>query len=366
MLVADEAAGNAWRALTEEDLDALLDDALDPGWAGLARRPLPAVLDTDFIRTGLHYQLRHGHPPKSVTTARRGLLRLFMEYETLAETGDRLPRFAAQFGVPVADLRRMLNEDWLPHVDVVRLPAALRQADPRAAEVRDRDAADFPAAALAALLSPCLMLTCNYKHFGALGVRTRSQAVDGVMAVAAINVGESRVQALVMVPAAPALAAGGALRWASARFGPAAWVGAGLLAAGGIYWYRKQPPGRRGQLRQSAAAIGGRLLEEFCVAAGGAGQARLALRATVVPAPGQRTPAAAILRELATSAESLSAQQLAGLLDPSMRPAAASIRAFLRAHEATVFDQVRRGGFVLGSRYELPDGEAGSDPAGEP
>jgi len=58
---------------------------------------------------------------------------------------------------------------------------------------------------------------------------------------------------------------------------------------------------------------------------------------------------------MALSPESLSAQQIAELLDPSVRPSATGLRAFPRAHDATVFDQVRRGGFVLGSRYQLPD-----------
>ena len=197
----------AERVLSQEELAALLDDAADPGWFGLHRRPLPAVLDTDFVRTGLHYQLSNGIPPRSVRTARDGSLRLFMEYDTLTETSQRLPKFADQLGVPEADLRRMLNEDWLPHIDVVKLPASLRQADPRALQVRDRDADDFPAAALAALLSPCLLLTRNYKHFGALGVRTHTQGVDGVMAVAAINVGEMQVRVVVTLPAVPVRAA---------------------------------------------------------------------------------------------------------------------------------------------------------------
>jgi hypothetical protein len=74
----------AERVLSQEELAALIDDALDPSWAGLSHRPLPSVLDTDFIRTGLHYQLSNGIPPRSVRTARDGSLRLFMEYDTLA------------------------------------------------------------------------------------------------------------------------------------------------------------------------------------------------------------------------------------------------------------------------------------------
>ncbi len=345
----------AQRALPEEDLAALIADAMDASWLDLSRRPLPAVLDTDFIRTGLHYQVRNGIPPRSVRTAQQGSLRLFMEYDTLTETEARLPRFAGQLGVPEADLRRALNESWLPHVDVIKLPASLRQADPRALQIRDRDADDFPAAALAALLSPCLLLTCNYKHFGALGVRTRAQGVDGVMAVAAINIGEMQVQATVMIPAAPVVAAGTAVKWASGRFGHVTWVILGVLIGGGIYWYRQQPPERRERIKQVAGEIGTNLLDEYGTAADRVNRARVLLRACMVPRPPQRTPVSAVLRELALSPESLSAQQLADLLDPSMRPSVADLRAFLRCHDTTVFDQVRRGRFALGSHYQLAD-----------
>ena len=77
-----------------------------------------------------------------------------MEYDTLTEAIARLPRFAGQFGVPVADMQRMFEQDWLPHVQVVKVPDELRQLDPRAAAVRAADPNDYAAASLAALLSP--------------------------------------------------------------------------------------------------------------------------------------------------------------------------------------------------------------------
>jgi hypothetical protein len=348
------AAVTAGRVPSQEELAALLDDALDPGWVGLGRRPLPAVLDTDFIRTGLHYQLSNGIPPRSVRTAREGPIRLFMEYDTLAETGQRLPKFAGQLGVPTAELRRILNDDWLPHVEVVKLPASLRQADPRAGEVRDRDAADFPTAALAALLSPCLLLTRNYKHFGVLGVRTHTQGVDGVMAVVAINIGEVQLRAVMTLPALPVRAADATMKWATDRIGPLAWVILGAIIAGSVYWYCKQPPERRDKIKQVAGEIGTSWLQQYGAAAEVAYQGRLQLRACVVPRPGQRSVVSAVLRKLALSPESLSAQQLAELLDPPVRPSVADLRAFLRAHDGTVLAQVRRGGFVLGSHYHLP------------
>jgi hypothetical protein len=43
------------RVLSEDELAGLIDDAFDTSRDGLSRGPLPAVLDTDFIRTGLHH-----------------------------------------------------------------------------------------------------------------------------------------------------------------------------------------------------------------------------------------------------------------------------------------------------------------------
>ena len=143
----------------------MLAEATDLSSLDPRHRPLPAVLDTDFIRTGLHAQLSKGMPPRSIRTVQGGSLRLFMEYDTPLETNDRLPKFADELGASVPELRRILNEDWLPHIDAVQLPAGLRELDPRALRVRDGDGVrlgdvdDFPAAALAALLSPCLLLT---------------------------------------------------------------------------------------------------------------------------------------------------------------------------------------------------------------
>jgi hypothetical protein len=109
-----------------------------------------------------------------------------------------------------------------------------------------------------------------------------------------------------------------------------------------------------GAVRQVAGEIGTHLLKEYGTATDQVNRARTLLRACVVPKPQQPTPVSAIMRELAPSPESLSAQQLADLLDPSVRPSMTGLRAFLRAHDTTVFAQVRRGGFVLGSHYQLP------------
>lgn len=343
------------RPLSPKELAALLADSADGSCFEVDHRPLPAVLDTACVRTGLHFQMKNGLPPRSVMSARNGSLRLLMEYDTLVETSERLPKFAKQLGVPTIELKRALNKDWLPHIDVVKLPPSLRQVDQRALAVRERDADDYPAAALAALLSPCLLLTHNYKDFGALGVRTESQGIDGVLAITEINIGQLRAQAVVMIPTAPVLAVGATAKWASERIGPAAWVILGLLIAGGTYLYIKQPQEQREGIKEVAGEIGAQVLEEYEKATAGVQQARVQLRACVVPKPEDRSRASAILRGLAMSQESLSAQQLSELLDPSLRPSVAYLRAYLRENTKTLFTQVRRGGFVLGRHYELPD-----------
>jgi len=67
----------------------------------------------------------------------------------------------------------------------------------------------------------------------------------------------------------------------------------------------------------------------------------------------RHSPESAILRELALSESSLSAQQLAELLDDSVRPSVPKLREYLRAHDRTLVFQVRRGGFALGAFYKL-------------
>jgi hypothetical protein len=117
---------------------------------------------------------------------------MFMERDTLQETCERLPRFASQFGVPLLKLQRLFAEEWLPWISIVSLPDLVRELDARAVHVRDLDADDYPTAALAALLSPCILLTHNYRDFGPLGVTAYRQGVDAVVAKLAMRQGRCR------------------------------------------------------------------------------------------------------------------------------------------------------------------------------
>lgn len=171
--------------------------------AEVGHGPIPSVLDTSYVRTGLEAQLRTGQPPRSIRAAQEGRTRVFMEKATLDESWERLSKFATQLEVPVEELRRMFGEGWLLYISVVSLPENVRCLDGRALAVRDLDADDYPAAALAALLSPCILLTGNYHHFAPLGVSYSRQGVDAIFAAIDVRVGEHQLQAVTMIPAAP-------------------------------------------------------------------------------------------------------------------------------------------------------------------
>jgi len=121
-------------------------------------------------------------------------------------------------------LVEMLNEDWLPYITVVRLPEELKRLDARAAQVEVLDADDFPAAALATLLSPAILLTHNFKDFAPLGVRGWAQGTDAVLAATVINDGEMTFQGMLIVPAAPIVAVGAGAKWVADKVGAAGWL----------------------------------------------------------------------------------------------------------------------------------------------
>ena len=258
--------------------------------ADLRRERIPVVLDTSCVRTGLHHQLAQGRVPATLHLAESGKARLFMEKETLIETWERLPRFANQMGVPLSQLCSLFGDHWLPLISVVSLSDALRKVDPRATAVSARDPDDYPTAALAALLSPCILLTGNHKHFAPLGVRTPTQGVDAILAVIEVRAGETQLQVATVLPAALVLAVGGITKWAADRVGPVAYVILAVLVVGGIYLYRKQPEERKETIRNFAVESGKFLMEQANQAMATVNNAEEQLGACLVPGPEKRTP----------------------------------------------------------------------------
>ena len=272
--------------------------------------PAPVIVDTSGIRTGLHVQLSHGSLPACLTAADRGEMHLFMERETFDEIYRKLSKFAGQFGVAEAELRAMFDNDWVPRMRVAALPPDLRAIDARAREVQARDATDYASAALAALLSPCILLTGD-KDFAALGVREQNQGRDAIVAAIEVKAGERSVSAVTMVPAAPVAAAGAGAKWAADRFGvPLVLFVVAFFVAGAFVAYQYQPPERKQRIRQGAATVGRLYIEAANEAFAQLQAAEAQLHTTAIPGPTERSIESAVLRMLATAGESMSAAQI--------------------------------------------------------
>lgn len=315
--------------------------------------PMPGVLDTSCVYTGLQYQLANGRLPASIQAATDETIRLFMELETLRETLTKLPLFAEQLRVPVEDLQRIFADEWMPLIWVVDLPPELRELDQRALQVSALDPDDYATAALAALLSPCILLTRNHRHFWPLGVRTPSQGVDAVFAAINVEVGQVQFQALAMIPTAPVVAVGATVKLGWDKIGPAALLILAAVVAGGVMWYRRQPDERRERIRSVVGEVGQFLAEEGNKALTEMRQAEALLGAYVVPEPEICSVTSAVVRKLAMTEDSMSAQQICDTLDDPVRPSVPRLRTFLHANKQTVFRELRNGSFALGRTYTI-------------
>jgi hypothetical protein len=193
-------------------------------------------------------------------------------------------------------------------------------------------------------------LTTNVRDFAPLGVRDRSQGTDAVVAAFNLRVGETRLQTVVMLPAAPVYVFGASVKWASEKVGPAAWFALAAVVVGGVVLYRKQSQERKEQLRRTALAVVTVLGDEYARASRLIARSQEALGSLVVQAPNQRSDVATVLRKLALSADSMSARQLCDELGDEFHSDVESVRRFLREHSTTMFREVRYGSFVLGSR----------------
>jgi len=132
-----------------------------------------------------------------------------------------------------------------------------------------------------------------------------------------------------------------------------------LIFVAGIYTYKKQADERKARIKQTSATIGNALLKAAEAASAQIQQAEEQLSALAIPGPERRTGAAAVIRELAKSTESLSAQQLFERMTSPPLPVT-EIRALFYSQPHT-FVRVRRGGFTLGQRgywLTVPDAVA--------
>lgn len=314
--------------------------------------PMIAVVDTCFLRTGLQVHLTRGDVPPSLLAMRSGSIRAFMEGDTLREMFARIPKFAIQMATSERALRDLFVSEWLPYIRIVELPTYLRELDQRSLEVQQEDEDDYAAASLAALLSPCILMTHD-KDFKPLGVQHYEQAILAIFLVDDVIEGDAQLRTAIMIPTMPFFALGVGTKHAYDRFGPIALGVVGLFLAGGVFVYLKQPKERRDAIRSSAGKYARGVLELYGEAASEAQRARQELSQTLVPPSSDPHPFVLVLRVLATTSTSLSAQQLHTLLQSQYSFNVSELRSYLHAYKSTLFFEERRGGFLLGLPYEV-------------
>jgi hypothetical protein len=312
--------------------------------------PVIAVVDTSFLYTGLQAHLARGHPPRSLTLMRSNLVHAFMEGETLREMFRKIPEFAEQFHISGDALADLFIREWLPSINIVDLPDELKDLDTRSLVVRQRDQNDYAAASLAALLSPCILLTHDL-DFDALGVKNREQALFAICLIEDVSDGDAAVKAALMIPGVPLIAVGVGAKHAYDRFGPVAIGVVGLIVAGGILLYFKQPPDRRNAIKGGTGKVFRALAEMHGEAVATAEQVRRELRQNLVPPALDPPPFVTIFRTLATTPTSLSAQQLHVELETKYIFDVRELRAYLHGNKDCLFFEERRGGFRLGLPY---------------
>lgn len=320
--------GPDWQELLDcIDLEAMLVDArIFDRPAG----PHVATLDTSFFFSCFQSVIRWGGPPRSIGAAKDGTVRLFMAEETLSELIEILPEFAQKIGVDEQRLKSILDE-LAPWIWVVSLD---HFDDPRVEAVAKRDAADLPAARLAAFLSPCFLLTTD-KDFKAMEVQVPCQPVLAIKAAVLARRSETTVEVVGAIPAVPVLAAWEGAKWGGSKLGvhPALLI-LGILALGFVV-YDLQPADRRSRIRSSV--IEG--CKAYATVVNSANEenrlAEKAVNLQLVPRVLPQTPESRVIGELARHEEPMSAQRIydhAGLRD---QVSVKRIREVLRTHEST-------------------------------
>jgi len=305
----------------------------------LLQAPYPFVLDTEFFFSAFQSQLKHGGAPKSLQIAMQGVIRFFIAADTFFELLDeKLPDFAAKLGTMVEVLEGFLIDFWFDWLTIV--DRSTEYSDPRVKRLAERDASDVPAATLACLLAPCVLLTNDLDFESLIEDLESFSHVVVVKAAVQLDDASGELRVVVAVPALPVVAVAGGTRWAANRLGVSPWlVGGGLvlmLTLLGIWTYRRMDDDGKTVLRKAGAEVGTRYLEVLGKIQSRVSDARETLtKRTVLPiAP--RSWEQIVLRELAMADEPLSAQRLWERLDPDFRPGVSEVREILRSHPSTV------------------------------
>jgi hypothetical protein len=298
------------------------------------RTPYLCVLDTEFFFSAFQYQLKHnGSAPRSLQITKIGKIRLFVAEKTFVELIDKLPEFAAKLDTKPELLAEFLIRYWLSWLKLVKLPE--ESIDSRVSTIATRDSSDRPAAHLASLLSPCLLLTKDSDFEALLGVLKPVDYGEVVQAIVEHDEAMSQAQAIELLSLLPISATIEGIKWISTRLQVSPWMVGGIICFFGIWVYRSQKEEVRGKIRKIATQVGYQFMLTFAEAETKLMNARRKLQERLVLPKQYRTHEEIILRELAVSNDALSAQKLWNRLDAESRPSVKVVRELLRTHPST-------------------------------
>jgi hypothetical protein len=307
-------------------------------------RPCQFVIDTEFFYSAFQYELLEGRSPLSLREAMNGSIRLYMASSTMLELKEKkIDEFAIGLRASPSDLSEMLQrwQSWITQVDV---PAEHR--DPRIAAVSERDPSDRPAAILASMLAPCILVT-NDKDFQAYGVNNSISHVIVFKAAVELSWASVEMHAILQLPELPLRAATVGVGWVAERFKVSPLVVIATIALLGFAAYRVVSDETRSSLKTMAKSVATSYVNNVQRVQVAERLARACLEQRVVVPAAVQSREDRIIRELAKLNEPISAQRLWETLQPIDRPGVASVREILRSHPSAT--PCGRGTWTFGS-----------------
>ena len=194
--------------------------------------------DANAVLSSVDNDCRNGWRSRLLRMTEGGTAALYAPSHVYWEIYRRLPRLASFSPVPLADLRRHFEDEYLPLMRFVQLSDG-DVADPQVLAISDPD--DVPLGQLAKLIAPCVVFSED-KSLRRPGLASPDWRLTADSAVDLADSASER-QATGVVAAAPGWAAVELIRFLGRRTGISSWLLGAATVGGAIVVLRK--PERR-------------------------------------------------------------------------------------------------------------------------
>ena len=278
---------------------------LDP-YCSLRPRFL-GLTDANAVLSSVDNDCRNGWRSRLLRMTDRGTASLYAPDHVYGEIYEHLPRLAACSRVPVQELRRHFEEEYLPALRFVTMSAE-QSADSQVLAITDPD--DVPLGQLAKLVAPCVVFSED-RHLRRPGLAPADWRGAAGFAVDVAD-GQSKQRVVGMAAVGPGWGLIELLKFISRKTSLPAWLLGLVLAGGGAYFLRK--PERLRTLSEQIVPVL-ETLSTLIEAAMAQEQRGLAgLREVILPPPEAPTARQQVAIILARQREPLLAQQIQDLI----------------------------------------------------